>query len=142
MKLTSKKFIGAVIGLIVGYLVSHYLISPFIFGTKADRQSAQLSKSLDQVLDQERTSIPLKIDEITTLIAADRRNLKVAYTYIVDLNIRGSQLSDPEISQKQKQLCQNVNQNLIQGIEYDYIYKDMNGNIFLTIPVNPKVCFI
>lgn len=142
MKRINKTFIGAVIGLIIGYLVSHYLISPFIFGTKADRQAAQLSKALDCVLDQERASIPLQVDEITKLIAVDRRDFKVAYTYSVDLNMRGSQPSDPEIFQKQKQLCQNVNQNLIQGIEYDYIYKDLDGNIFLTIPVNPKVCFI
>lgn len=142
MKRINKKLIACIIGASFGYLFTHYLISPFIFGTKGDEKTTTILTALDQVLDQERASIPLKVDELTTLIAVDRRDFKVAYIYSVDIETGESKPSTADIAQKQKKLCQGLNQNLLHNIEYDYIYKDRYGNIFLTVPVNSKVCFI
>lgn len=141
MKPIVKKVIGAIIGLVFGYVVSHYLITPYIFTSKEQRHTEHISKVLDQVLAEERAKIPVKIDEITTLVAVDRRDLKVAYTYEVDLP-KDDQFTAFAYQHKQKQLCQDLQQNLMQNIEYDYIYQDTNGKVLLTIPVNAQICLL
>ena len=139
--MNKKKLIGYVIGGVFGYLLSHYVISPYLFGNNKDKIQKQITTNLDAELAHLRAKLPLQVDEYSTLIAIDRRDLNVAYTYEVN---SAHILNNPSINystQRHKEkLCESVAQTFEYNIRYDFIYKDPNNKVLQTIPVNKDLC--
>lgn len=135
--MNKKKILGSIIGIIGGYLISHYLISPLIFKNKQPNQT-EITQALDAELNMLRQRIPMQIEQSSTLTAVDRRDLKIAYTYEIDQSI----LPAFSNATKKAELCELMKASFKFGIEYDYIYKNENGTTLLTIPVNQTSCSI
>ena len=135
--MNKKKILGSIIGIIGGYLISHYLISPLIFKNKQPNQT-EITQALDAELNMLRQRIPMQIEQSSTLTAVDRRDLKIAYTYEIDQSV----LPAFSNATKKAELCELMKASFKLGIEYDYIYKNENGTTLLTIPVNQTSCSI
>lgn len=135
--MNKKKILGSIIGIIGGYLISHYLISPLIFKNKQPNQT-EITQALDAELNMLRQRIPMQIEQSSTLTAVDRRDLKIAYTYEIDQSV----LPAFSNATKKAELCELMKASFKFGIEYDYIYKNENGTTLLTIPVNQTSCSI
>ena len=135
--MNKKKILGYIIGVIGGYLISHYLISPLIFKNKTPKHT-EITQALDAELDILRQRIPMRIEQSSTLTAVDRRDLKVAYSYEIDPSVF------PTFSniRKKAELCELMKASFKFGVEYDYIYKNESGTTLLTIPVNQTSCSI
>ena len=69
--MNKKKVIGYILGGIGGYIFSHYVISPYFFGSNADKVQEQITIALDEELNHLRRKLPLRIDKYSTLIAID-----------------------------------------------------------------------
>lgn len=135
--MNKKKILGSIIGIIGGYLISHYLISPLIFKNKQPNQT-EITQALDAELNMLRQRIPMQIEQSSTLTAVDRRDLKIAYTYEIDQSV----LPAFSNATKKAELCELMKASFKFGVEYDYIYKNESGTILLTIPVNQTSCSI
>ena len=135
--MNKKKILGYIIGVIGGYLISHYLISPLIFKNKTPKHT-EITQALDAELDILRQRIPMRIEQSSTLTAVDRRDLKVAYTYEIDQSV----LPAFSNASKKAELCDLMKASFKLGVEYDYIYKNENGNILLIIPINQTSCSV
>lgn len=135
--MNKKKILGSIIGVIGGYLISHYLISPLIFKNKQPNQT-EITQALDAELNMLRQRIPMQIEQSSTLTAVDRRDLKIAYTYEIDQSV----LPAFSNATKKAELCELMKASFKFGVEYDYIYKNESGTILLTIPVNQTSCSI
>ncbi|RZG74785.1 hypothetical protein [Acinetobacter sp. WCHAc060025] len=135
--MNKKKILGSIIGIIGGYLISHYLISPLIFKNKQPNQT-EITQALDTELNMLRQQIPMQIEQSSTLTAVDRRDLKIAYTYEIDQSV----LPAFSNATKKAELCELMKASFKFGVEYDYIYKNENGTTLLTIPVNQTSCSI
>ncbi|RZG78464.1 hypothetical protein EXE10_17885 [Acinetobacter sp. WCHAc060033] len=135
--MNKKKILGSIIGIIGGYLISHYLISPLIFKNKQPNQT-EITQALDAELNMLRQRIPMQIEQSSTLTAVDRRDLKIAYTYEIDQSV----LPAFSNATKKAELCELMKASFKLGVEYDYIYKNENGTTLLTIPVNQTSCSI
>lgn len=135
--MNKKKILGSIIGVIGGYLISHYLISPLIFKNKQPNQT-EITQALDTELNMLRQQIPMQIEQSSTLTAVDRRDLKIAYTYEIDQSV----LPAFSNATKKAELCELMKASFKFGVEYDYIYKNENGTTLLTIPVNQTSCSI
>ncbi|AXQ23136.1 hypothetical protein BEN71_14085 [Acinetobacter wuhouensis] len=135
--MNKKKILGSIIGIIGGYLISHYLISPLIFKNKQPNQT-EITQALDAELNMLRQRIPMQIEQSSTLTAVDRRDLKIAYTYEIDQSV----LPAFSNATKKAELCELMKASFKFGVEYDYIYKNESGTTLLTIPVNQTSCTI
>ena len=141
MNIKIKTIIGAVIGLIGGYLISHYMVSPFLFGSPQSKQDTLL-EAIQQEIQAEKNQLPLRIDEHTTLISVDQRDLHIAYTYTLN-DVPNEQNSYLEFSkEKTKQLCTTLKSGLAMDIKYDYFYRDQSGQPLFSFPINKDACSI
>lgn len=141
--MNKKKIIGYIIGGIGGYLFSHYIISPYLFGSNEEKSQQQIINGLDEGLNILRAKLPLQVDEYSTLVAIDRRDLKVAYTYEINAAQIMNNLSLNYSSQRHKEnLCASLSQTLQYNIHYDFIYQDTNKKILQSIPINKELCTI
>ncbi|AYO55218.1 hypothetical protein [Acinetobacter wuhouensis] len=131
--MNKKKILGSIIGIIGGYLISHYLI----FKNKQPNQT-EITQALDAELNMLRQRIPMQIEQSSTLTAVDRRDLKIAYTYEIDQSV----LPAFSNATKKAELCELMKASFKFGVEYDYIYKNESGTTLLTIPVNQTSCSI
>ncbi len=136
--MNKKKILAYIIGIIGGYLISHYFISPLLFKNNDAQKHDEIIQALDAELNVLRQRIPLQIERDSRLTAVDRRDLKIAYTY----EISPSVLSAFSNSSKKAELCELMKASFKFGVEYDYIYKDQTGNTLLSIPVNQSSCSI
>jgi hypothetical protein len=139
--MNKNKIIGWCIGICGGYLLSHYLISPFIFGEKMDEKT-QLVQSLNLSIEEQRQQLPLKVDEVTTLIAIDQRDLKIAYTYKVDSAFIQNNAEELRRQEFRENLCQSVRKTFELDIHYDFIYKDENSHTIESFPIDKTTCSI
>ena len=141
--MNKKKVIGYILGGIGGYIFSHYVISPYFFGSNADKVQEQITIALDEELNHSRRKLPLRIDKYSTLIAIDRRELSVAYTYELNAaQIQNSPLMNYSTQRHKENLCASVAHTFEHNIHYDFIYKDTNNQILQTIPIDKKLCRI
>ena len=141
--MNKKKIIGYIIGGIGGYLFSHYFISPYLFGSNEEKAQQQIIKGLDEGLNILRAKLPLQVDEYSTLVAIDRRDLKVAYTYEINSALIMNSPSIDYSSQRHKEnLCASLSQTLQYNIHYDFIYQDINKKFLQSIPINKELCSI
>lgn len=136
--MNKKKILGYIIGIISGYLISHYFISPLLFKKSDAQKHAEIAQALDAELNVLRQRLPLNIDQSSTLTAIDRRDLKIAYTY----EISPAVLPTFSHASKKAELCELMKTTFKTGVEYDYIYKDQTGNTLLSIPVNQLSCSV
>ena len=133
--MNKKKILGYIVGIIGGYLISHYLISPLIFKSKTPSQT-EITRALDTELDSLRHKLPLHIEQGSTLTAVDRRDLNIAYTYEISPSVLPAFANQT----KKSELCELMKASFKVGVKYDYIYKDASGNILHSIPVNETTC--
>lgn len=136
--MNKKKILGYVIGIISGYIFAHYFLAPFIFKNKASDLPKQ--NEVIQVLDNEinslRHQLPLSIGQDSILTTVERKDLNITYTY----EIEPKMLAAFSKASKKAELCELMKVNFSVGIQYDYVYKDADGNILLSLPVNEASC--
>lgn len=146
-KLKSKIFKGlGLLGILIIGLIAKFF-GGYLYALYYDHNyENNFISGVYESVDTARNELPLDVDEYTTWEEINFDGSTVAYTYTVSLPGLDDSNKDAVLSEVRnnntKPICENpeISKVLNNGIEYRYIYNDLNKNSIGSFVVTREIC--